>query len=138
MIVMTGASCGIGADSHANLPRKRPRLVLAARSAEGLDAAAAGCRARGERALMQASDATDDAQSRAPVDRAVAGLGALDVLVDNAGGSMNAWFAAMRARRREFMMTARGEFGLLLKLLVPGVVDQMALAAPDKRDGGRR
>jgi hypothetical protein len=35
----------------------------------------------------------------------------------------------MEARRREVVMTAKGKLGRLLKLLAPGVVERMALAA---------
>ncbi|AOZ06371.1 SDR family oxidoreductase [Cupriavidus malaysiensis] len=37
--------------------------------------------------------------------------------------------AAMAARRRELVMTAKGRLGLWLKLLAPGLVDRMALRA---------
>jgi hypothetical protein len=36
---------------------------------------------------------------------------------------------AMVRRRREVVMTAKGKVGRWLKLLVPGLVDSMALAA---------
>jgi hypothetical protein len=35
----------------------------------------------------------------------------------------------MEARRREVVMTAKGKLGRLLKLVAPGVVEKMALAA---------
>lgn len=38
----------------------------------------------------------------------------------------------MNARRREVVMTAKGKFGRLLKLLAPGLVEKMALAALKK------
>ncbi len=264
VIVITGASDGIGAALARQLAAEQPRLVLAARSADRLEAVAADCRARGATAIVQATDVSDDTQNRALVDRAVAEYGALDVLVNNAGVSMHAWFedtadfgtyerlmrvnffscvaltrfalphlkqsrglivgvsslagktgvparsaycatkfalagfyealrielagtgidvtmvfpgvvateirrhgwnstgqpagfsglaednampvdecarqmaAAMRARRRELVMTARAKLGLFLKLVAPGVVDRMALAALHKIDGGRR
>lgn len=37
--------------------------------------------------------------------------------------------AAMRSRRRELVMTAKGRIGLWLKLIAPGLVDRMARAA---------
>jgi short-subunit dehydrogenase len=37
--------------------------------------------------------------------------------------------AAMNARQREVVMTARGKLGRILKLVAPGLVEDMALAA---------
>lgn len=264
VVVITGASDGIGAELARQLAPEKPRLVLAARSAAALEAVAADCRARGAQAIVQVTDVTDDAQNRALVDRAVAAFGGIDVLVANAGVSMHAWFedttdfttyerllrvnflsvvalarfalphlkqargqivavsslagrtgvpgrtaycaskfalagfcdalrvelrgsgvdvtviypgivatetrrkgwngagqaagvsgldeqdampvdqcarqmlTAIQARRRELVMTARGRIGLILKLVAPGVVDRMALAALHKAEGGRR
>jgi short-subunit dehydrogenase len=92
VVVITGASDGIGAELARQLAPEKPRLVLAARSAERLEAVAADCRRRGAQAIALATDVTDDAQNRALIDRAVADYGAVDVLVNNAGMSMHAWF----------------------------------------------
>jgi short-subunit dehydrogenase len=46
--------------------------------------------------------------------------------------------AAMRARRRELVMTTRARIGMWLKMLAPGRVDRMALAALHATHGGRR
>jgi len=92
VIVITGASDGIGAELARQLSAEKPRLVLAARSAERLEAVAQDCRARGAQALVHATDVTDEAQCRALIDRAVDAFGRLDVLVNNAGVSMHAWF----------------------------------------------
>ena len=40
--------------------------------------------------------------------------------------------AALRARRRELVMTAKGKVGVWLKLIAPGLVDRMAQAALKK------
>jgi hypothetical protein len=35
----------------------------------------------------------------------------------------------MNARRREVVMTAKGKLGRLIKLIAPGMIERMALAA---------
>ncbi len=92
VIVVTGASEGIGAELARQLAAERPKLVLAARRADALEAVAAQCRARGAQALVQPTDVADEAQCRALVERAVAQFGRIDALVNNAGVSMHAWF----------------------------------------------
>jgi short-subunit dehydrogenase len=44
--------------------------------------------------------------------------------------------AAMSARKRELVMTARGKVGLWLKLIAPSLVDRMAIAALAKESAG--
>ena len=45
--------------------------------------------------------------------------------------------AAMRARRRELVMTPKGKVGMWLKLIAPRVVDRMARAALAREEHGR-
>jgi short-subunit dehydrogenase len=92
VIIITGASEGIGAELARQLSVEKPRLVLAARSAERLEAVAADCRARGAQALVHMTDVTDDTQCRVLIERAVDAFGRIDALVNNAGVSMHAWF----------------------------------------------
>ena len=44
--------------------------------------------------------------------------------------------AAMRARRRELVMTPKGKVGMWLKLIAPGLVDRMARAALAREERG--
>lgn len=92
VLVITGASDGIGAALARELAPERPDLVLAARSASPLESVAADCRARGAHALAVPTDVTDDDQCRALIECALAQFGRLDVVVNNAGVSMHAWF----------------------------------------------
>jgi NAD(P)-dependent dehydrogenase (short-subunit alcohol dehydrogenase family) len=92
VIVVTGASQGIGKALCLELAGQRPRLVLAARDAAALEAVAAGCRARGAETLVVPTDVGDEASCRALVERAVERFGGVDVLVDNAGIGMLARF----------------------------------------------
>jgi short-subunit dehydrogenase len=92
VVVITGASDGIGAALARRMSTEKPRLVLAARSADRLEAVAAECRTLGAQALAVATDVTDAEQCRVLIDRAVEAHGRLDMLVNNAGVSMHAWF----------------------------------------------
>jgi len=88
VVIVTGASQGIGKALCLELARQRPRLVLAARDAPALEAVAAECRAHGAETLVCPTDVADEASCRALVERAVARFGGLDVLVANAGVGM--------------------------------------------------
>jgi short-subunit dehydrogenase len=84
VVVITGASSGIGrATAHA-FARAGARLVLAARSAQSLDEVAAECRDLGAEALVVPTDVTDEEQVGELVRAAVARHGRLDVWVGNA------------------------------------------------------
>ena len=88
VVVVTGASEGIGRAFCLALAPQRPRLVLAARNEERLQSLAAECRAQGAEALVVPTDVTDESSCRALIEAAVTALGGVDVLVNNAGGTM--------------------------------------------------
>lgn len=92
VVVITGASEGIGRELALRLAGQGAWLALAARDAAKLDAVAAECRGRGGRAVAVRTDVGDQAQCRALIDRAVAEFGRIDTLVNNAGISMWARF----------------------------------------------
>jgi NAD(P)-dependent dehydrogenase (short-subunit alcohol dehydrogenase family) len=85
VVVVTGASQGIGRALCLELSPQRPRLVLAARDAVGLEAVASACRERGAEALAVPTDVTDVEACRRLIERAVEAFGGVDVLVNNAG-----------------------------------------------------
>jgi NAD(P)-dependent dehydrogenase (short-subunit alcohol dehydrogenase family) len=88
VVIVTGASEGIGRAFCIALAPQRPRLVLAARNRERLESLAAECRRLGAQAMVLPTDVTDEAACRAMVDATVAHFGGIDVLVNNAGGTM--------------------------------------------------
>src|SRR5512138_3868600 len=92
VVILTGASAGIGRALALELAGAGARLVLAARNLPALEAVAAECRARGGAAIVQRTDVTDDAQCRALVERAVAEHGRIDTVIHDAGVSMWARF----------------------------------------------
>jgi short-subunit dehydrogenase len=96
VVILTGASAGIGREMALQLAAQGALLALAARDAAKLEETAAECRARGGRAIAVPTDVGDEAQCRALVERTVAEYGRVDTLVNNAGISMWARFDEVR------------------------------------------
>jgi len=94
-ILLTGASEGIGRALAQDLAARGARLVLAARDPVRLESIAAQCRASGAEAHAVPTDVSDPAACAALVAAAIARLGGLDVLVNNAGATMWARFDAV-------------------------------------------
>jgi short-subunit dehydrogenase len=92
VVIVTGASQGIGRALCLELSSQRPRLVLAARDAAALEEVAAACRERGAEALVVPTDVTDVEACRRLTESAVDSFGGVDVLVNNAGVGMIARF----------------------------------------------
>jgi len=95
VVVLTGASAGIGHQMALQLAAQGAHLVLAARDPARLEETAAACRALGARVLAVPTDVGDEAQCRALIERAAAGFGRIDTLVNNAGIGMWARFEEM-------------------------------------------
>lgn len=95
VVVVTGASEGIGRALCRALAPQRPKLVLAARSLERLESLARECETAGAETLVVPTDVTDEAACRAMVEAAVRRYAAIDVLVNNAGATMWTRFDAI-------------------------------------------
>lgn len=83
--LITGGSQGIGRVVAVALAQKGMNLVLAARSADKLEAAAEELRKSGVRVLTVPTDVSKRADLERLVAAAVAEFGGIDVLVNNAG-----------------------------------------------------
>lgn len=97
VVLLTGASAGIGEALALRLAERGCRLALAARGVEALEAVAEACRQRGADVLTVRTDVAEEAQCRAFVNAAVERWGRVDALVNNAGISMWARFDEMES-----------------------------------------
>ncbi len=122
VIIITGASAGIGLETARHLHRGGARLVLAARDSNGLDALEHELPG----AVALPTDVTDPAQAVRLVEETVARFGRIDVLVNNAGRAM--------ARPVEHIDLA--DYSDLLDLNVVAPLRLMQLVIPLMRQQG--
>jgi short-subunit dehydrogenase len=117
VVLITGASEGIGAACAAEFAAAGARLSLTARSAEGL------ARAGGASALITAGDLTVEAMRCQAVERTLERFGAIDVLINNAGVGIygRSWDASMEEVRH------------LMELNFFALVGMIQLVAPHMR-----
>jgi NADP-dependent 3-hydroxy acid dehydrogenase YdfG len=85
VIVITGASSGMGEATARELAKQGAAVVLGARRLERIQALADELNTQGGRAIAVQTDVTDKAQVKALVDAAVQHYGRIDVLLNNAG-----------------------------------------------------
>jgi short-subunit dehydrogenase len=88
VIVVTGASEGIGRALCLALAGEKARLVLAARNETRLEELKKEVESKGGQAIVVPTDVTDETACRRLVERAVAQWGGLDILINNAGVTM--------------------------------------------------
>jgi NAD(P)-dependent dehydrogenase (short-subunit alcohol dehydrogenase family) len=92
IVLITGASSGIGRAAAVRLAGHGARVVLAARTQLALDEAAQIIAANGGKALAVPTDVTDPGQCQRAVTAAVEHFGALDILICSAGLSLRGYF----------------------------------------------
>ncbi len=91
VVLITGASSGIGKALALRLASLGASVSLVARNQAALDELAAEIKKMGARALVLPTDVTEAMQCRQAVEKTVAQLGKLDIVVCSAGVSMRTY-----------------------------------------------
>jgi len=129
VVLVTGASSGIGRAVAGQMGRHGARVLLVSRSAEKLDELRGEIEAAGGRAWTYPTDLSDmDAIDRM-VAEVLAEHGRVDVLVNNAGRSIRRSLAQSLERFHDFERTMRlNYFGAvrLMLALIPGMRERRA------------
>ncbi|MGH9048737.1 MAG: SDR family oxidoreductase [Acidimicrobiia bacterium] len=122
--IVTGAGRGIGAACARAFADAGADVVLAARTKEQLEEVAAQVAERGRRGVVVPCDVSDTGNLEELVQRAIDELGRVDVVVNNAGGSMPQPFldTSERSFEKAFHFNVTTAF-TLSKLAVPRMLE---------------
>lgn len=105
VVLITGASAGIGESAARKFAAQGARVVLAARGVERLERVADSIRSAGGEALPIAADIGDDASCDQLLEQTMAAHGGIDVLVNNAGLHHRGHFSGHSAKALADMVT---------------------------------
>jgi len=122
VVLITGASSGIGAETARHAARAGHRVVLAARTREKLEGLVAELGGP-ERALAVPCDVTDLEQQQAMVRRALDAFGRIDAVFANAGrgGSPGGFSGADPAQWKDMILTNVYGVGLTVQATLPAL-----------------
>jgi short-subunit dehydrogenase len=153
VMVITGASSGVGRAVARAAGKRGAKVVVAARGQEGLDAAVADVERAGSEALAVPTDVTDQQQNEELVHRTLERFGRVDTFVANAivtvyaeaehldpdelrrssalayrGIPLQAAYCSSKAAARTFLESARVELqkhgtGVDVSLVLPGAIN---------------
>ena len=110
--VVTGGGRGIGAAVARSLVEAGAAVVVSARSQDEIEATAAALRAEGGTAHAVVADVSQPAQVTALFDQAMAHLGQVDLLINNAGFATSSRLTSIRLEdwERLFAVNVTGTF----------------------------
>ncbi|MDQ0189740.1 SDR family oxidoreductase [Alicyclobacillus cycloheptanicus] len=128
VVVVTGASSGIGESTARVLAKAGAKVVLSARRTERLEQTVSEIRAAGGEAVYRTSDVTSKEQMKSLADFAVEQYGRLDVWVNNAGLMPLSYLNKLKI----------DEWDRMIDVNIKGVLYGMAAAIPimEKQGGG--
>lgn len=92
VVIVTGASAGIGKSLALLLVSQCAKVVIAARRVERLEQIAEQCRLFCGEVTVVPTDVSDEKQCKALIDKTIATYGRLDMLINNAGMAASALF----------------------------------------------
>ncbi len=123
--LVTGASGGLGVHIARGLAREGMNVVVSARRKDVLASVADELRALGVEALAVAADLSELSQLDPLIERSEAGLGPIDVLVNNAGMEIAAAFTSITREELSAVVDVNLTAPLLLThRLVPGMLSR--------------
>ena len=120
VVVITGASSGLGEATARLLSAEGATVVLGARRVDRLQALADELTGRGGKALAVLTDVTDRGQVKRLVDAAVQTYGRIDVMINNAGLMPQALLERLKI----------DEWNLMIDVNIKGVLYGIAAALP--------
>jgi len=92
VVIVTGASAGIGKSLALLLASQCAKVVIAARRTDRLEKIAEQCRMFCGEVLVVPTDVSDESQCKALIEKTIATYGRLDMLINNAGLAASALF----------------------------------------------
>ncbi|MCI1892265.1 MAG: SDR family oxidoreductase [Schleiferilactobacillus harbinensis] len=120
VVVITGASSGIGAATATLLASKGAKVVLAARREDKLQQLTDAIKAQGGQAVYQVTDVTKPADNAALVKKAQDSFGRIDVMFLNAGLMPNSPLSALQT----------DQWNAMVDVNIKGVLNGIAAALP--------
>ena len=96
VVIITGASSGIGRELAYQLAEQGSWLSLAARNKERLESVKTECESRGGKAIALLTDVSEPTQCAALIHQTLEHYSRLDMLINNAGRTMYANFEDVR------------------------------------------
>ena len=124
--IITGASAGIGLATARRFAAEGAKVVLAARSANKLNAVAAELRGQGQEVLPVPTDMRDPVAVGCLIEQTYESYGRIDVLINNAGQAAAGNVADVKVE----------DFRAILELNVFGVLYAIQAVVPKMRQGG--
>ncbi|WP_075603924.1 SDR family oxidoreductase [Saccharicrinis aurantiacus] len=120
VVVITGASSGLGEETARYLAEKGASVVLGARRVENLERIASQIKAKGGLATYLKMDVTNIEEVKALVAKGVEVFGKIDVIINNAGIMPLAPLAALKV----------DEWNQMIDVNIKGVLNGIAAALP--------